>query len=375
MDLELACLECGAEEAEVTDSQRWQLLAGLLLLGGLLYLLAPVLTPFVIAALFAYLGDPLVDRLETKMARTAAVMVVFSGLVLILLGLVLLLLPSLVRQVTTLYAKLPGYIDWLQGTAVPWLQVRLGIEELALDLGVLRRAITEHWSAAGGIAAEVLATVSRSGLAFFGWLANLVLIPVVTFYLLRDWDVFLGRLRDLLPRKMEPTVTMLAQESDEVLGAFLRGQFLVMLGLGAIYSIGLWLVGLDLALLIGMVAGLVNFVPYLGFIVGILAAGIAALVQFQDVPHLLLVVLVFGVGQIVESVLLTPLLVGDRIGLHPVAVIFAVLAGGQLFGFFGILLALPVAAVLMVLLRHAHGRYVSSRLYDARDGSYGAPQE
>ncbi len=357
----------------MTDSQRWQLLIGLLVLGWLFYLLAPILTPFLIAALFAYLSDPLVDRLETKMPRILAVVLVFAGLVLVLLVLVLLLLPSLARQLTTLYAKLPVYIDWIQDTVIPWLQMRLGIEELVLDLGVLRRAITEHWSAAGGVASEILTTVSRSSLAFFGWLANLVLIPVVTFYLLRDWDVFVGRLRDLLPRSVEPTVVNMVRESDEVLGAFLRGQFLVMLGLGTIYSIGLWLVGLDLALLIGMVSGLVSFVPYLGFVVGILTAGVAALVQFHDMYYLLLVVLVFGVGQVIESVLLTPLLVGDRIGLHPVAVIFAVLAGGQLFGFFGILLALPVAAVLMVMLRHAHGRYISSRLYETQEGVRRAP--
>lgn len=351
----------------MTDAQRWQLLVGLLLLGWLFYLLTPILTPFLIAALFAYLSDPLVDRFKTKMPRILAVALVFAGLLLVLLFLVLLLLPSLARQLTTLYAKLPAYIDWIQDVIIPWLRTRLGIEEPALDLGVLRRAITEHWSVAGGVATEILATISRSSLAFFGWLANLVLIPVVTFYLLRDWDVLVARLRDLLPRSVEPTVTAMARESDEVLGAFLRGQFLVMLGLGAIYSIGLWLVGLDLALLIGVVSGLVSFVPYLGFVIGILAAGIAALVQFQDMYHLLLVLLVFGGGQVIESVLLTPLLVGDRIGLHPVAVIFAVLAGGQLFGFFGILLALPVAAVLMVALRHAHGRYLDSRLYE--DGS------
>ena len=148
-----------------------------------------------------------------------------------------------------------------------------------------------------------------------------------------------------------------------MLGAFLRGQLLVMLGLAIIYSTGLWLVGLDVALLIGFMAGLVSFVPYLGFIVGIVVATLAALVQFQDATHLLYVAIVFGVGQIIEGTVLTPLLVGDRIGLHPVAVIFAVLAGGQLFGFLGVLLALPVAAVLMVLVRHAHSRYKTSVLY------------
>lgn len=176
-----------------------------------------------------------------------------------------------------------------------------------------------------------------------------------------------ARIREMLPRAMEPTVVRLAGECDEVLGAFLRGQLMVMLALGAVYSTGLWLIGLDVALIIGMAAGLLSFVPYLGFAIGLLAASIAAIVQYQDIMHFLMVLAVFGVGQMLEGMVLTPWLVGDRIGLHPVAVIFAVMAGGQLFGFFGILLALPVAAVVMVLLRHAHGRYLQSRLYAAKE--------
>jgi predicted PurR-regulated permease PerM len=166
-------------------------------------------------------------------------------------------------------------------------------------------------------------------------------------------------------------VVRLASASDEVLSAFLRGQLTVMLALGTIYTVGLWIVGLELALLIGMIAGLVSFVPYLGFIVGILAAGIAAVMQFQEVLPLLYVAIVFMVGQSLEGMLLTPLLVGEKIGLHPVAVIFAVLAGAQLFGFFGILLALPVTAVVMVLLRYTHERYVGSTLYAEEEA--GAP--
>jgi predicted PurR-regulated permease PerM len=196
------------------------------------------------------------------------------------------------------------------------------------------------------------------------WLINLLLIPVVTFYLLRDWDILVARIQGLLPRRIEPVVVNLVKESNEVLGAFLRGQFLVMLALGTIYSLGLTVIGLDFALLIGMLAGLLSFIPYLGFIVGVISAGIASLLQFYDLIHLLLVIVVFGIGQLIESMLLTPKLVGDCIGLHPVAVIFAVLAGGHLFGFFGILLALPAAAVIMVLLRHTHDEYLRSMFYD-----------
>ena len=215
----------------------------------------------------------------------------------------------------------------------------------------------------GGIAAGIMKSVTQSGLVFLAWLANLVLIPVVTFYLLREWDVLVARVGELLPRRVEPTIAMLARDCDEVLGAFFRGQLSVMLALGIIYSAGLWLVGLDLALLIGLVAGLLSFVPYLGFALGLLMAVIATVAQYHDLFHLVPIVLVFGVGQMLEGMVLTPYLVGDRIGLHPVAVIFAVMIGGQLFGFFGVLLALPVAAVVMVLLRYAHRQYRDSELY------------
>jgi len=194
--------------------------------------------------------------------------------------------------------------------------------------------------------------------------ANLLLIPVVTFYLLRDWDKLIARIDELLPRKSQPVIEKLAKQSDDVLAAFLRGQFLVMLVLGVVYACGLWFINLELALLIGMLAGLVSFVPYLGFIVGILVASIAVLLQTQDLMMLIPVLIVFGIGQALEGMVLTPLLVGDKIGLHPVAVIFAVLAGGQLFGFVGVLLALPVAAVLAVLLRHLHGEYKSSAIFN-----------
>ena len=352
----------------MTDSNKWLALVGAVVTGWLLYLLAPVLTPFLSAALLAYMGDPLADRLEAlRISRSLSVVIVFIGLTLLGLLLLVILVPLLERQFVVLGGKLPGLFDWLQQTAVPWLREHLNLQNFAVNLGTLKASVREHWQAAGGAAASLLSSVSRSGLVLAGWVANLLLIPVVTFYLLRDWDILVARVRELLPRTVEPTVVDLARQSDEVLGAFLRGQLLVMLGLAILYAAGLWVVGLDLALLIGFVAGMVSFVPYLGFIVGILVAGIAALMQFHDVLHLLYVVLVFGVAQLIEGTVLTPLLVGDRIGLHPVAVIFAVLAGGQLFGFFGVLLALPAAAVIMVLVRYAHRRYKHSHLYGAAE--------
>lgn len=352
----------------LTDSQKWLAVLGIAGFGLLLYLLAPVLTPFMVGALLAYVADPLADRLEAlKLSRTLSTVIVFIGLFGMLVLLLALGIPLLGHQLEILIGKLPSYIDWLQHTALPWLQEKLRMTGQTLDLDTLKKLIAEHWQTAGGVAAGMAAAITRSGFTLLGWLVNLALIPVVTFYLLRDWDVLTARIREMLPRAVEPVVARLAGECDEVLGAFLRGQLMVMLALGAVYSTGLWLIGLDVALIIGMAAGLLSFVPYLGFAIGLLAAGIAAIVQYQDVMHVLMVLAVFGVGQILEGMVLTPWLVGDRIGLHPVAVIFAVMAGGQLFGFFGILLALPVAAVVMVLLRHAHERYLRSRIYAAKE--------
>lgn len=348
----------------MTDLQKWLLFGVIAGAGILLYLLAPILGPFLVAALLAYLGDPMVDRLEARrFPRTLAVVAVFAVIFLSLLLVLLFLVPSLQDQVIRLVRKVPVFLDWLQQVALPWVRERLGTEGLNLDVDTLRKTVETHWEQAGGAAVNLLATVSRSGLALAGWVANLLLIPVVTFYLLRDWDVLMLHIREFLPRRLEPTVVQLARESDEVLGAFLRGQLLVMLALGSIYAVGLWLVGLEFALLIGIGAGIVSFVPYLGLIAGIAVAGLAALFQFQDLLHVGGVVLVFTVAQLLEGMVLTPVLVGDRIGLHPVMVIFAVLAGGQLFGFVGILVALPATAVLMVLARHAHERYQGSSLY------------
>lgn len=349
----------------MTESQKWLLLAVLVLGSLLLYVLAPVLAPFASAAILAYIGNPLVERLTCwRLSRTSAVVVVFLGLILLTVWLLLVLVPMLERQLALLAAKLPAVIDWLQHQALPWLQSRLGRAEMP-DLAFLKESAVQRWQSAGGGVAQLLASVSRSGLALLGWLANLLLVPVVTFYLLRDWQSLLARLHELLPRRIEPEAVKLIRAVDEVLGAFFRGQLLVMLALGLIYTVGLWLVGLDLALLIGMLAGLVSFVPYLGLIVGVFAAGIAALLQFQELTPLFYILVVFGVAQLLEGMVLTPWLLGKRIGLHPVAVIFAVMAGGQLFGFLGVLLALPVAAMVVVLLRYAHQHYMGSRLYSA----------
>lgn len=339
--------------------------------GWIIWLLGPILTPFVLALLLGWLGDPLVDRIERRgRSRAVAVTLVFLLMTLLLALVLILLVPMIERQIVTLIDSLPEYRDWMLGTALPWIEQRTGYEVVSwLDTERLIELIRGHWQQAGGVAATVLAYVSRSGFAILALIINLVLVPILAFYFMRDWDLLVERVAALIPRDHIDTATRLARETSESLGGFLRGQFLVMLGQGAIYAVGMSLVGLRLGLLIGMIAGLISFIPYLGATVGILLALVAAIVQTQgfDWQLLILIGVVFTVGQLVESYVLTPRLVGDRIGLHPVAVIFAVLAGGQLFGFLGMLLALPVAAVANVLLRYAHERYTHSRLY-AGDG-------
>ncbi len=347
----------------MVESNKGIWLAVFVLISFLIYLLTPILMPFLSAAVLAYIADPLADKLEKKMSRTLAVSVVFFGLSLFAILLLLILLPLLERQFVVLAEKLPLYIDRAQFYILPLLKEQFGLDVGSFDLNTLKQSLSNYWKTAGGIAANILSSISHSGLVFAGWIANFLLMLVVTFYLLRDWDYLMEKIHALLPRKNEKIIVTLAKESDEILGAFFRGQMLVMLALSTVYTTGLMLVGLDTALLIGVLAGLVSFVPYLGFIVGIVVAGIAVLIQFQEIMPLFYVVIVFMTGQMLEGMLLTPWLVGEKIGLHPVAVIFSVLAGGQLFGFVGVLLALPVAAVIAVLLRHVLERYTESELY------------
>ena len=349
----------------MTQSARWFWLTLFVIASALVYLLAPILLPFVAGALLAYLGDPLVDRLEAwKISRTLSVVCVFFAGFLIVLPLLMFLIPLIDSQIRLLITKAPGYLDWLMINLEPTLQETFGINIPALEVEQLKTTFAEQFSNAGSFVKSLIRTVTRSGFVVAGWAANLFLIPVITFYLLRDWDRLVAYIHDLLPRKAEPTVSLLAKQSDEVLGAFLRGQMLVMLALGTIYAIGLKIVGLEFSLLIGMLAGILSFIPYMGLIVGILVAGVAVMLQTHDPTNLLWVSLVFIVAQVLEGTILTPLLVGDKIGLHPVAVIFSVLAGGQLFGFFGILLALPVFAVLAVIMRHFSQSYKDSHLYE-----------
>ncbi len=327
------------------------------LAGWLLYLLAPILTPFVAAALFAYLGDPLADRLERlRLPRSLAVVFVFALTIAVLALLVLLVGPLVQQQVAALVAALPDIARNLEDVWLPRLAPLLDIDP---DAGVGIGAFLSRYSEMAGEWGSMLFTsVSRGGGALATAVISLFLVPILTFYMLRDWDGIVVRLGSLVPESQQETVFRLAGETDEVLGAFLRGQLLVMLALAFMYSVGLTLVGVDYAIAIGVVAGLVSFVPYLGLVFGLALASMTVLLEPSPLWPLLGVVATFTVAQFLEGSVLTPKLVGDKIGLHPVIVIFAIAAGGQLFGFFGILLALPAAAVLSVLTRFAYDRYL-----------------
>ena len=346
--------------------REWWILIGVVAVGWLLFQLEAMLMPFIAGMILAYLSDPLANRLQRLgLSRTLAVCGVFLILTLFLVVALLVLIPLTVQQARQFGQLIPGIFEWVETVLAPQIRGWTGLD-VAADLADVQEALVEHWQDAGGYMAQLLGQVGRSGAAFLTWATYVALIPVVTFYLLLDWDRLLSNLRSMLPRWWEPDAVRLGQRCDEVLSAFLRGQLLVMLTLGAIYAIGLTAMGVRFGLLIGMAAGLASIVPFLGFIVGISVALIVAFFQFDSWLALLGVVIVFSIGQLLESVILQPKLLGDRIGLHPVAVIFAVLAGGNLFGFTGVLLALPAAAVIMVLLRELNEQYKRSSLYDTK---------
>jgi predicted PurR-regulated permease PerM len=346
------------------DHWHW-LVSGFLLLVAL-WALGPILMPFVVGAILAYVGDPIVDALERhRFSRTLGVVTVFCGITLGLTLMILLIAPMIQEQGITLLHQAPDALRWIQDVALPKIGIHVP-DNLRLDANYVRRWLTDHWQEATGAAG----IVAKSGLAVLTTVANIALIPVVAFFLLRDWDRMVAWVDQITPPRNRPVTRRLARECDEVLGSFIRGQGLVMLALAIYYAIALTLVGLKLSLVVALVAGLLSFVPYLGFATGFGTAIIAMLVQDPSLWSLALVVIVFTIGQLIEGNVLVPLLVGDKIGLHPVAVIFAVMAGGQLLGFTGVLIALPAAAVLAVGLRELLRRWLESPLY-----RWGAPAE
>ena len=336
---------------------------------GLVYLLNSVLMPFVASMILAYLADPLTNYFQRLgLKRPLAVSLVFLVLLIVLTACLLIFIPLVVQQIKQLGEAVPDIFMWVENVLAPQVQEWTGYD-LRAEVTNVREVLVENWRDAGGYLAQALGHIGRSGMALMTWITYIALIPVVTFYLLLDWGRMLRNVASLVPRQWADDTFRLARRCDEVLASFLRGQLLVMLSLGIIYATGLTMMGLNFGLLIGFVSGIVSFVPFLGFIVGITVALIVALFQFGTWWAVLGVIVVFSIGQAAESVILQPKLLGDKIGLHPVAVIFAVLAGGNIFGFTGVLLALPAAAVFMVLLRELNDRYKQSTLYKSEQRS------
>lgn len=352
--------------SEFISDHRWWLLSAAFIY--LFYLLEPILTPFLAAAVIAYMLDPLVDRLTEvgigpwTLGRTVASLLVMSGVVLAMIGLLLILIPLLQQQSMLIADRLPLLLDHFHEHIEPWLLSRFDIH-LQIDASMIQKLISEHWQTAGSVVGDLLLSAGEKGLTLIGIVANICLLPVVLFYFLRDWDHMVAEVGDLVPRNWIDRVSLIGHDIDRVVAEFLRGQLSVMLSLSVFYSLGLWLVGLDMALSIGLIAGLLSFVPYLGFALAFIMAIVLALVQFASLTEVVPVLVVFGIGQVVESFILTPILVGDRIGLHPVIVILALMAGGQLFGFAGVLLALPISAAIAVGLRYTKQSYLRSEAY------------
>lgn len=346
-----------------------QWIAITLVLAWLLYLLEPILTPFVVAAILAYICDPWVSRLCAlrlprgwQLPRTFAALLVMATLVGLLALLILIMLPLLQKEFSHFVTRLPDLLDMARLKLLPFLQEKFNIN-LQWDDEALKGLLASHWQSASGAAAKVLPWLGGSGAMLLALLMNVLLIPLVLFYLLRDWPILLRKIEGAIPRRLHAKVLEIAGEIDTILAEFLRGQVSVMLLMSTYYVFFLWLTGLEFSLPIGVVAGMLVFVPYLGMFTGLALASLAALTQFDHFSSIVLVWGVFGLGQLLEGMVITPWLVGDRIGLHPLAVIFSLLAFGQLFGFFGLLLALPLSAALLVGLRHASGWYLNSSLY------------
>lgn len=330
----------------------------------LLWLLAPILAPFLFGAILAYICDPLVDRMEARhVPRSAGAVLTLLLLIGLFAVLTLILVPLVQHETALLLARLPADLDWLKLNAAPWLQAHFGVDA-TVDADKIKAFIISHLQNAGDLALLALPSIKSGGLALIGLITNLLLVPVVFFYVLRDWDTLMARIDHLIPRRWHAKTVEIAGEIDRVLSEFLRGQIAVMLVMSVYYVTALHLAGLEFALPIGLVTGLLVFIPYLGMATGLILAVLVGLMQFQGLGGLLPVLIAFGLGQALEGMLVTPFLVGERIGLHPVVVIFALLAFGQLFGFFGILLALPASAALLVGLRHLRGHYLDSAFYN-----------
>lgn len=345
------------------NAKLWAGVAALAVLCWLVYLLSGVLTPFLAGAAIAYFLDPLADRLQRMgCSRTLAVTLIIAAFFLIVILALALLIPVIQAQVTGFLDRVPGYIEALRAQAGPLIdRLRAALPEGQMQ--DLRSAAGEQAGTAIKWVGGIFTGVLTGGVALFNIISLVIVMPLVAFYMLRDWDRMVRRIDELLPGAIQQTVREQAAEIDRTLSAFVRGQALVCFMLGAFYAVGLSAVGLEFGIVVGFGTGLMSFIPYFGMGLGLVVGMGIAVAQFSDWLPIALTAAVFAVGQFIEGNFLTPRLVGDRVGLHPVWVIFAVMAGGALLGFTGVILAIPVAATIGVLVRFAVERYRQSRVY------------
>ncbi len=352
----------------------WFWLAVLAVFVLALYELGAVLTPFVAGMAVAYLLNPVVARLERAgLSRTAATALVTLGFCVIVGAALVLVAPVLAGQLAGFARRLPQYVDTLRLRVLPLIELARD----ALPPGTIEKmqsSAMEYIGPAATWLGQVLLRIIGGGVLLANLLSLAVIMPIIAFYMLRDWPRIVARVDGWLPRDQAETIRAEVREVDRTLAGFLRGQSIVCLTLGCFYGIGLSVAGLDFGLAVGMLTGFISFIPYFGMALGLVVGLSLAIVQFTSWHGVAMVAAVFAVGQFLEGNFLTPRLVGDRIGLHPAWIIFALLAGGALFGFVGILLAVPVAAVIGVGVRFALNRYLSSPYYLGR-GHDAGPQD
>ena len=326
------------------------------------YILRDVLLPFVAGITIAYFLDPLTTKLQQKThSRIAALCIVFAILILFLLLCVFIIVPVVQKQLSIFLSNLPVYAALLWSKAEPYvIELKRLFPQQADNL---QQTISEHLSGGVKLLLGTVRKVLSGSMAFINLLSLLLITPVVAFYLLRDWNKFCGVIKGLLPREEARTIRRLLSEMNDIISGFVRGQATVCLCLSVYYAVGLTLAGLDLGLLIGLGIGILSFIPYVGSSIGFITSVGLAFVQFDDWKHICAVLAVFFLGQMLEGNVLTPKLIGEKVGLHPVWVMFALLAGATLFGFLGVLIAVPTAAIIGVLVRFGIRKYKESALY------------
>ena len=348
----------------LADPRLWGWLAIALTTGALLYALSPILAPFLAGAILAYVLNPLVDRLTGRfLPRVVAVVLVLTLALALVVALALVIVPLFVKELRLMSEQLPAFLVWVNQQVAPWLKEHFAIE-FQLDIESVKELAGGILANNRGLVAGLLGSLKIGGLALIAFFVNILLVPVVLFFLLRDWNRLVANVDAMIPRHLHARARSILVEIDAVLAEFLRGQMIVMLVMSIYYASALSVAGLEFALPIGVITGLLVIIPYVGAFTGILLGIIAAAMQFGTLAGVAWVAVAFALGQALEGLVATPLLVGNRVGLHPVAVIFALLAFGQVFGFFGVLLALPASAALLVALRRLKAAYLAGPLFD-----------